>query len=98
MQWITAHGGEGRRGICPGHRKYNFYNVYFYKFYSVYCCHTLTADYVKKFANPLVAAERGFVDDIIEPRATRQRICEDLELLETKELENPWRKHSNIPL
>lgn len=55
-------------------------------------------DYVKKFANPLVAAERGFVDDIIEPSTTRKRLCEDLELLESKKLENPWRKHSNIPL
>eukprot|EP00939_MAST-03C_sp_MAST-3C-sp1_P000513 g513.t1 len=55
-------------------------------------------EYVRKFANPLVAAERGFVDDIIRPSETRQRICDDLDLLQTKKLENPWRKHSNIPL
>ncbi|CAK4078786.1 unnamed protein product [Aphanomyces euteiches] len=57
-----------------------------------------TADYEEKFANPLVAAQRGFVDDIIEPTSTRLRICEDLEALQTKKLENPWKKHGNIPL
>ena len=57
-----------------------------------------TADYVKRFANPMVAAQRGFVDDIIDPATTRVRICEDLEVLETKTLENPWKKHGNIPL
>jgi len=56
------------------------------------------SEYVRKFANPLVAAERGFVDDVIEPRTTRRRICEDLEFLESKKIEDPWRKHSNIPL
>lgn len=40
----------------------------------------------------------GFVDDIIEPRTTRNRICEDLDMLATKDLKNPWRKHGNIPL
>jgi len=55
-------------------------------------------EYVKKFANPLVAAERGFVDDVIQPHTTRARIIDYLELLETKVLDNPWRKHSNIPL
>jgi len=56
------------------------------------------AEYVEKFANPFPAAVRGYVDDIIEPRATRRRICQDLELLSTKELKNPWKKHANIPL
>jgi propionyl-CoA carboxylase beta chain len=55
-------------------------------------------EYSKRFANPLVAAERGFVDDILEPASTRQRICEDLELLNNKSMERPWRKHGNIPL
>jgi propionyl-CoA carboxylase beta chain len=55
-------------------------------------------DYVAKFANPMVAAQRGFVDDIVDPAETRLRICEDLEVLESKELENPWKKHGNIPL
>lgn len=45
-----------------------------------------------------VAAQRGFVDDIIEPINTRRHICEDLDVLETKELKNPWKKHGNIPL
>lgn len=56
------------------------------------------AEYVEKFANPFPAAVRGYVDDIIEPRMTRRRICQDLELLATKELKNPWKKHANIPL
>lgn len=57
-----------------------------------------TADYERKFANPMVAAQRGFVDDIIEPDATRLRICEDLDVLRTKNLKNPAKKHGNIPL
>jgi len=56
------------------------------------------ADYVRKFANPMPAAVRGFVDDIIEPSTTRMRLCNDLDLLAGKELKNPWRKHGNIPL
>ena len=40
----------------------------------------------------------GFVDDIIEPSTTRKKICDDLELLDTKEQKNPWKKHGNIPL
>ena len=51
-----------------------------------------------RFANPMVAAERGFVDDILDPAETRQRLCEDLELLRDKKMERPWRKHGNIPL
>lgn len=51
-----------------------------------------------RFANPMVAAQRGFVDDILDPAETRERICEDLELLRTKKIERPWRKHGNIPL
>ena len=57
-----------------------------------------TAEYSEKFANPLSAARRGFVDDIIVPHTTRKRICEDLELLEHKEVKNPYKKHGNIPL
>jgi propionyl-CoA carboxylase beta chain len=59
---------------------------------------TKIADYTKRFANPMVAAQRGFVDDIIGPETTRMRICEDLEVLEKKDLKNPWKKHGNIPL
>jgi len=57
-----------------------------------------TAEYVDKFANPLVAAQRGFVDDVIEPKTTRLRLCQDLEMLSTKQLKNPFKKHGNIPL
>ena len=52
----------------------------------------------QRFANPMVAAERGFIDGIIDPEETRRVICEDLKLLRSKKLENPWRKHCNIPL
>jgi len=55
-------------------------------------------DYVDLFSNPFPAAVRGFVDDIIEPRTTRRRLCQDLDMLQTKKLTNPWKKHGNIPL
>ncbi len=51
-----------------------------------------------KFANPYVAADRGFVDAIIEPRATRRRIIAGLEMIRTKRDKNPPKKHGNIPL
>lgn len=57
-----------------------------------------TLEYTDRFANPMVAAQRGFVDDILDPASTRQRVCEDLEILLTKKVERPWRKHGNIPL
>ncbi|MCD4783462.1 MAG: acyl-CoA carboxylase subunit beta [Candidatus Eremiobacteraeota bacterium] len=58
----------------------------------------LETDYKERFANPYVAAERGFVDDVIEPRRTRFRIIRGLEMLATKKDTNPPRKHGNIPL
>ncbi|HEV2336614.1 MAG TPA: acyl-CoA carboxylase subunit beta [Stellaceae bacterium] len=57
-----------------------------------------TQDYREKFANPFVAASRGFIDDVIPPRATRHRLCRALHMLRGKRLENPWKKHDNIPL
>ena len=57
-----------------------------------------TSAYQERFANPMVAAQRGFVDDVLDPATTRQRICEDLELLRSKDVKRPWRKHGNIPL
>ena len=57
-----------------------------------------TEEYRDKFANPFVASRRGFIDDIIMPHTTRQRICRSLTMLKDKKLENPWRKHGNIPL
>merc|ERR1711981_1358680 len=56
------------------------------------------AEYVEKFANPFPAAVRGYVDDIIEPETTRQRISNDLEVLANKVLSNPAKKHANMPL
>jgi propionyl-CoA carboxylase beta chain len=58
----------------------------------------LTEEYRVKFANPFIAGRRGFIDDVIMPRTTRKRICRSLAMLRTKKLENPWRKHGNIPL
>lgn len=57
-----------------------------------------TLEYTDRLANPMLAANRGFIDDILDPSTTRQRICEDLEILSTKKLEKPNRKHGNIPL
>ncbi len=55
-------------------------------------------EYVDKFANPYIAAERGYIDDVIEPSETRLRIIRALEMLETKVDKNPKKKHGNIPL
>ena len=57
-----------------------------------------TEEYRDKFANPFVAAQKGFIDDVIFPRNTRRRLCRSLRLLKNKKLENPWKKHDNIPL
>jgi propionyl-CoA carboxylase beta chain len=57
-----------------------------------------TAEYQEKFANPFVASSLGFIDDVIMPRNTRRRICRAFERLRNKKLENPWKKHANIPL
>ena len=56
------------------------------------------AEYKARFANPFVAGARGFIDDVILPHETRKRICRSLVMLRDKKLENPWRKHGNIPL
>jgi len=57
-----------------------------------------TEEYRQKFANPFVAGARGFIDDVIMPHSTRVRICRALAMLKEKRLENPWKKHDNIPL
>jgi propionyl-CoA carboxylase beta chain len=57
-----------------------------------------TEEYREKFANPFIAGSRGFIDDVIMPHETRRRICRSLAMLKHKRLENPWRKHGNIPL
>jgi propionyl-CoA carboxylase beta chain len=56
------------------------------------------AEYKARFANPFVAGARGYIDDVIQPHETRLRICRSLRVLRGKRLENPWRKHGNIPL
>jgi propionyl-CoA carboxylase beta chain len=57
-----------------------------------------TAEYTDRFANPMTVAERGFIDDIIDPATTRRIICEGLEILQSKNVNGPWKKHGNIPL
>jgi len=57
-----------------------------------------TEEYREKFANPFVAASRGFIDDVILPRDTRRRLCRALGMLRGKQLTNPPKKHDNIPL
>jgi propionyl-CoA carboxylase beta chain len=56
------------------------------------------AEYKAHFANPFVAASRGYIDDVIMPHGTRRRIARALKSLRTKKLTNPWKKHDNIPL
>jgi propionyl-CoA carboxylase beta chain len=57
-----------------------------------------TEEYRQKFATPFVAGARGFIDDVIMPHSTRKRICRSLAMLRDKKIENPWKKHDNIPL
>jgi acetyl-CoA/propionyl-CoA carboxylase carboxyl transferase subunit len=58
----------------------------------------LIDEYREAFANPYTAAERGFVDDVLEPEDTRRRLIRDLEMLSSKRTDGPNRKHGNIPL
>ncbi|NLY79075.1 MAG: methylmalonyl-CoA carboxyltransferase, partial [Lysinibacillus sp.] len=55
-------------------------------------------EYKEKFANPYVAASLGMVDDVIDPRETRIKLIQGLEMLENKEESRPKKKHGNIPL
>jgi propionyl-CoA carboxylase beta chain len=57
-----------------------------------------TEEYRRLFANPFVAGSRGFIDEVIMPHGTRKRIARAFAILRNKVLENPWRKHGNIPL
>jgi len=57
-----------------------------------------TEEYRQRFANPFIVGHRGFIDDVIMPHNTRMRICRSLRMLRNKKLDNPWKKHGNIPL
>ncbi|MEO1733635.1 MAG: acyl-CoA carboxylase subunit beta [Pseudomonadota bacterium] len=57
-----------------------------------------TKDYEDRFANPFVAAERGFIDEVIQPRSTRRRVARAFASLRNKKAQMPWKKHDNIPL
>ncbi len=57
-----------------------------------------TAEYEARFANPFIAAQKGFIDEVILPHSTRRRVALGLRKLRNKQLENPWKKHDNIPL
>jgi acetyl-CoA carboxylase carboxyltransferase component len=58
----------------------------------------LVAEYTEKYANPYSAAERGYVDDVIDPAETRVKLIAGLRMLRTKREELPRRKHGNMPL
>ena len=58
----------------------------------------LIEEYTERFANPYIAAERGYVDDVIDPRDTRRVLIRSLEMLRTKREQTPSRKHGNVPL
>ena len=57
-----------------------------------------TKEYEQRFMSPFVAAERGYIDEVIMPHATRRRVARALDLLRRKQLSNTWKKHDNIPL
>ncbi|MFV0301876.1 MAG: acyl-CoA carboxylase subunit beta, partial [Paracoccus sp. (in: a-proteobacteria)] len=57
-----------------------------------------TSDYENRFANPFVAAEKGFIDEVIQPHSTRRRVARAFASLRNKKQSNPWKKHNNIPL
>ncbi|MEO0760269.1 MAG: acyl-CoA carboxylase subunit beta [Pseudomonadota bacterium] len=57
-----------------------------------------TREYEDRFANPFVSAEKGFIDEVIMPQSTRRRVARAFAALRGKKLENPWKKHDNIPL
>ena len=57
-----------------------------------------TKEYEDRFMSPFVAAERGYIDEVIMPHSTRKRVARALALLRSKEVEQPWKKHDNIPL
>jgi propionyl-CoA carboxylase beta chain len=57
-----------------------------------------TREYEERFANPFIAASKGFIDEVIMPHSTRRRVALGLRKLRNKHLENPWKKHDNIPL
>ena len=58
----------------------------------------LIAEYTERFANPFIAAQRGYVDDVIEASATRRAVSRALDMLASKRVDRPQRKHGNIPL
>lgn len=58
----------------------------------------LVNEYVEKFANPYIAAERGYIDDVIEPEDTKRKLIHAFQLLNTKVDKNPPKKHGNMPL
>jgi acetyl-CoA carboxylase carboxyltransferase component len=58
----------------------------------------LVAEYTEKYANPYLAAERGIVDDVIDPAETRRKLIAGFDMLRTKREELPKRKHGNVPL
>ena len=61
-------------------------------------CAELVEEYTERFTNPYIAAERGMVDDVIDPADTRRKVIAGFEMLRSKREELPKRKHGNVPL
>jgi propionyl-CoA carboxylase beta chain len=57
-----------------------------------------TREYEERFLSPFVAAERGYIDEVIMPHSTRRRVAKALAMLVEKRAEQPWKKHDNLPL
>ena len=57
-----------------------------------------TKQYEERFANPFIAAEKGYIDEVIMPRSSRKRLVKAFKRLKGKKIANPWKKHDNIPL
>ena len=93
---LIANRGEIACRVIKTARKMGIKTVAVYSDADKIAAHTKV--YEDRFLNPFVAAERGYIDEVIMPHSTRPRIARALALLANKDVENPWKKHDNIPL
>jgi len=90
----AANPASGEGLVAPPIRKLPLLGVTYAELYR----QNKIEEFRERFANPYIAAERGFVDAVIQPRETRRKLIQALEMLETKRDKNPAKKHGNIPL